>query len=309
MAKLNVRNRNKDKYDKNGTPKKPNWEWRFEGAKVDGKRKHITKAGFRTQKEALEAGTKALAEYNNAGLHFEPTEISVADYLDYWFNTHVQVNLKYNTQLAYRNIIDKHLKARFGSYKLKSINASIVQQYANDLKINGYSKSMLVGILTTFSSAMDYAVEPLQYIPNNPIRLVKFPKVEKQPRQRIILQMDDWHKIQSRFANSRFYVMLMIGFHTGLRIGEVTGLTWDDVDFENKEITVNKITIKRNPENEKKSSWYFSDPKTDTSSRIVKIGDTLYNFLKEEKVRQQKNELKYGEYYTVHVLKQEKDEK
>ena len=244
MAKLNVRNRNKDKYDKNGTPKKPNWEWRFEGAKVDGKRKHITKAGFRTQKEALEAGTKALAEYNNAGLHFEPTEISVADYLDYWFNTHVQVNLKYNTQLAYRNIIDKHLKARFGSYKLKSINASIVQQYANDLKINGYSKSMLVGILTTFSSAMDYAVEPLQYIPNNPIRLVKFPKVEKQPRQRIILQMDDWHKIQSRFANSRFYVMLMIGFHTGLRIGEVTGLTWDDVDFENKEITVNKITIK-----------------------------------------------------------------
>ncbi|EOZ2853516.1 tyrosine-type recombinase/integrase [Listeria monocytogenes] len=309
MAKLNVRNRNKGKFDKDGNPKKPNWEWRFEGAKIDGKRNQITKAGFRTQKEALEAGTKALAEYNNAGLHFEPTEISVSDYLDYWFDTHVKVNLKYNTQLAYRNIIEKHLKARFGSYKLKAVNASIVQQYANDLKINGYSKSMLVGILTTFSSAMDYAVEPLQYIPNNPIRLVKFPKVEKQPRQRIILQMDDWHKIQSRFANTRFYVMLMIGFHTGLRIGEVAGLTWDDVDFENKEIKVDKITIKRNPEGDKKSSWYFSDPKTDTSSRTVKFGATLYNFLKEEKIRQQKNELKYGEYYTVHVLKQEKDEK
>ncbi|WP_373458227.1 Arm DNA-binding domain-containing protein [Paenibacillus harenae] len=48
-------NRNKDKPDK-----KPNWEDRIEGAKVDGKRKYITKAGFRTKKEVLEAGTKAL---------------------------------------------------------------------------------------------------------------------------------------------------------------------------------------------------------------------------------------------------------
>ncbi|RCW48352.1 hypothetical protein DFP97_10652 [Paenibacillus prosopidis] len=78
-------NRNKDKPDK-----KPNWEDRFEGAKVDGKRKHITKAGFRTKKEVLEAGTKALAEYNNAGLVFTPSEVSVADYLNYWFEQYVK---------------------------------------------------------------------------------------------------------------------------------------------------------------------------------------------------------------------------
>ena len=61
MGKINVRDRNKNNPDK-----KPNWEYRFEAAKIDGKRKHISKAGFRTKKEALEAGTKALAEYNNA---------------------------------------------------------------------------------------------------------------------------------------------------------------------------------------------------------------------------------------------------
>lgn len=307
MAKLNVRNRNKGKFDKDGNAKKPNWEWRFEGAKVDGKRNQITKAGYRTQKEALEAGTKALAEYNNSGLHFEPKEISVSDYLDYWFEIHAKINYKYNTQSAYRNIIEKHLKPRFGSYKLKALNPSSIQQYANDLKINGYSKSMLTGILITFSVALDYAVEPLQYIANNPIRLVRFPKVERQPRERIILKMDEWEKIQSHFMNTRYYILLMVGFHTGLRIGEVTALTWDDIDLDKKVINVNKIVVRR--KNEKKYSWYFGGTKTISSTRIIKIGDTLLKYLKEEKIRQQKNELKYGEYYTINVLKQEKDEK
>ena len=65
MAQVNVRNRKK-------ADGSNNWEYRFEAAKVDGKRKHISKSGFRTKKEALEAGTKALAEYNNAGQHFTP---------------------------------------------------------------------------------------------------------------------------------------------------------------------------------------------------------------------------------------------
>lgn len=309
MAKLNVRNRNKDKYTKDGKLKDANWEWRFEGAKVDGKRKHISKAGYRTKKEALEAGTKALAEYNNSGLHFEPTEISVADYLDYWFKNHVEVNLKYNTQLGYKGIIERQLKPKFGHYKLKALNPSIIQEFANQLKTTGYSKSMLIGILSTFSVALDYAVEPLQYITSNPIKLVKFPKVEKPPRQRIILEMDDWFSIQQRFQNTRFNPLLMIGFHTGLRIGEASALTWDDIDFNKKEITVNKIIIKRNVDEEKKGAWYFSEPKTSTSNRIVKMGNTLYNYLLELKKQQEANELKYDLYYTIHTLKAELDEK
>lgn len=285
------------------------WSYYFDLGKINGKRKKKEKSGFRTKKEAETALAKAISEYNNAGLVFEPTEISLADYLDYWFDIHVKVNLKYNTQRAYKGIIERQLKPKFGSYKLKALNASIIQEYANELKLNGYSKSMLVGIITTFSTALDYAVEPLQYINNNPISLVKFPKVEKPPRQRIILEMDNWNKIQENFINTRFYPLLMIGFHTGLRIGEVTGLTWDDIDFEKEEITISKIATKRGNEYEKKGSWYFSEPKTDSSNRIVKMGKTLLDYLKEEKARQEANELKYGDYYTIHCTKNEKDEK
>ena len=60
------------------------WSYSFEASTVNGKRKRIERVGGRTKKEAEAALRKALSQYNNAGLHFEPTKISVSDYLDYW---------------------------------------------------------------------------------------------------------------------------------------------------------------------------------------------------------------------------------
>lgn len=113
----------------------------------------------------------------------------------------------------------------------------------------------------------------------------------------------------------------MIGFYTGLRISEAFGLTWDDIDFENRMISVNKQIVKRNlgadvrkvvekkGKKEHHSSWYFGTPKTNTSTRIVPFGETLYQALKQGKATQLKNEIKYEEYYTIHVAKSEIHEK
>ena len=113
----------------------------------------------------------------------------------------------------------------------------------------------------------------------------------------------------------------MIGFYTGLRISEAFALTWDDIDFEKRTLSVNKQIIKRNfgadvckvvekkGKKELRSSWYFTTPKTPASVRTVPFGETLYQALKHEKAEQLKNEMKYGEYYTINVMKKEVDEK
>lgn len=297
------------------------WSYYFDLGKVDGKRKKKEKGGFRTKKEAEQALAAAINEYNHAGQVFEPSEITVSDYLDQWFDLYCKLNLKYNTQVGYLQIIEYHLKPKFGIYKLKAINPTALQEYANDLKLNGYSKSHIVGILTTFSAALDYAVEPLHYIPQNPMKYVRFPKVERKPRERIILSLDEWNRIIDRFRDSRYYIPLMIGFYTGLRISEAFALTWDDIDFEKKTLSVNKQIVKRNfgadvrkvvekkGKKEQRSSWYFTTPKTPASVRTIPFGETLFNALKQEKALQLRNELKYGEYYTIHVMKKEIDEK
>lgn len=298
------------------------WSYYFDLGKVNGKRQKKEKGGFKTKKEAEAALAKAINEYNNAGAVFEPSEITVADYLDQWYDLYCKLNLKYNTQVGYLRIIEGHLKPKFGKYRLKAISSAVLQEYANDLKMNGLSKSHLVGILSVFSAALDYAVEPLHYLSSNPMRYVKFPKVEKKPRERIILEMEEWETIIERFpADSRFHIPLMIGFYTGLRISEAFALTWDDVDFEKREISVNKQVVKRNfgadvrkvveqkGKREMRSSWYFTSTKTESSMRTVKFGETLYQALKQEHIRQLESELKYAEYYTIHVLKKELDEK
>lgn len=297
------------------------WSYYFDLGKVDGKRKKKEKGGFRTKKDAEQALAAALNEYNNAGMVFEPSEVTVSDYLDQWYELYCKPNLKYNTQVLYLRTMEGHIKPKFGSYKLKALNPTVLQEYANDLKINGYSRKHIMGILTIFQSALDYAIEPLHYISQNPMKSVKTPKVEKKPRERIILTLDEWNTIIDHFRDTRYYVPLMIGFHTGLRISEAFALTWDDIDLKNKTLSVNKQIVKRNfgadvrkvvekqGKREQRSSWYFTTPKTQTSTRTIPFGDTLYRALKQEKARQLENELKYGEYYTIHVLKKELDEK
>lgn len=310
MAQVNTRKRGKT------------WEYRFEAASINGKRNQISKGGFRTKAEALEAGAAALAEYNRSGLAFSPTELSVADYLELWFDSYCKMNLKYSTQLGYYRIIENYLKPTFGKYRLNALNPTIIQDFVNQLKLKGLSRSSVVGILTTLSGAVNYAIEPLGYVQHNPCDRVKIPKITKPVHERVILTAEDFSRIVDRFpAGNRFHIPLMIGFYTGLRISEAFALSWEDIDLQKRTLTVNNQVVKRNfgadvrkaaqkkGKKELKSSWYLSTPKTPTSKRTIKFGETLYQALKQEKIRQMENEIKYAEYYTIHVLKEELDEK
>lgn len=298
------------------------WSYYFDLGSIDGKRKKKEKGGFRTKKEAEAALAKAMAEYHSTGSIFEPTELTVSDYLNQWFDMYCKPNLKYNSQVGYLRIMQGHLIPRFGTHRLRALSPAMLQEYANDLKIQGNSRSNLVGILSVLSAALSYAVEPLHYLTSNPMSYVKYPKVEKPKRERIILTLEEWQRIITRFpAGSRYYIPLMIGFYTGLRISEALALTWDDIDFEKQTLTVDKQIIKRSfgadvrrvveqkGKNPQGTAWYFTTPKTAGSKRTIRFGATLCRALKEEKACQAKNEISCGENYIVHVVKIEKDEK
>lgn len=322
MAKLNIRNRNAGKLDKNGKQKAPNWEYRFEAAKVDGKRKHISKAGFRTKKDAEIAGAKAMAEYDNAGLKFEPTEISVSDYLDYWMNNYCKMNVSDSTMVAYKNIIEKHWKPRIGHYKLKGITTLVLQEQINDIAVNrSFTKSFMKNILKVLKGSFKYAYVTARLIQTNPAEYVTLPNLspDADSEEIIILTKDNVNRILERFKdNPSTYYAILTSYYTGLRVSEVYGLTWDCVDFEKKRITVNKIAKKiekegkvsdgkrkRGIRGKSTTRWYFGACKTSSSYRTIDVGDTLLNALKEYKAWQEKNEAEYGNLYTMHYLKDE----
>ena len=285
MSKINVRKRGNK------------WQYQFEAAKIDGKRKQITKSGFNTKKEALEAGTKALAEYNNSGVYFEPSEISVSDYFDYWYKNYVCLELKINTQKSYKNYIENHIKPNLGIYKLKALTPAVLQKFINSRYLNGFSKNHLLNLIGVLSGALKYAVHPCNFIRESPMIYVKFPKYEhtKTDANHKYITNEEFEKIITRFPyGSTFYIPIVIGYYTGFRIGETLGLTWDDIDLENKKISINKIIYYNNTT----KLWYFGTPKTSTSVRTIEIGNTLLDILKRYKMDQLQNKLKYGYYYS-----------
>lgn len=169
------------------------WQYRFEGAKIGGKRKRFTKGGFATKKEAMQAGTKALAEYNNSGLAFIPSEISFSDYLDFWMKEYCKINLKEDTCAGYQKRIKNHIRPALGHYKLKSLSPAVIQSFLNDKFNAGYSRNSLIALKSILSGSLTYAIEPLGFIQTNPASMVKLPSKRRRLKPLLAKKSERWY--------------------------------------------------------------------------------------------------------------------
>ena len=136
------------------------YQYQFEIAPIKGKRKFINKSGFRTKAEAIEAGTKAYTEYQNAGVPFKEQKISYSDYLDYWVKNYCKTNLKYNTIQAYETLIKKYIKPYIGKYRLSTITSVRLNTFITELCeeydfSRAYFKSILKVVKGSFRDACD----------------------------------------------------------------------------------------------------------------------------------------------------------
>lgn len=273
----------------NITRRSNGWQYRFEGAAIEGKRKQFSKSGFKTKKEALEAGTKALAEYNQYGTSVKPSEISFTDFLNE-FIEHGMNHYKDTTRKTYRvNILYKIIPS-IGHYRVSSLTPTILSDFLNELKMKNYSLSSIVTVRSVLTASLTYAVEPMHYIPSNPMLYVKTPNVDREEKHREPLSQENWKRIIEMFPEgSRYHLPLVIGYYCGLRIGECYGLQWEDIDLENNILHVERQLVMT-------GNYKYASPKQG-SKRTIKFGETLKEELLREKERQEKNKEYYGKFW------------
>lgn len=291
------------------------YQYQFAIASIDGKRKYKNKSGFRTKSEAIEAGVKAYNEYINVGHCIEPSKMSYSDYLDYWMKEHCEINLKYHTIQAYQNIIKNHIKPKLGFYMLSQLTTSVIQEFINNIYLEkGFSKNFLKNILKVLKGSLGYATDVVGFIKVNSSLKVRLPKYDIPDSDPVyILSNEEVEKILERFSNNPcVYYAFLTAYYTGLRVSEVFGLTWDDIDFVKRTITVNKNILKKNQAGGTKKRlisgnsttvWYFGTCKTKGSYRTIEIGDTLLKALKKYKEEQIQNRKDYGDTYMKHYKK------
>lgn len=316
MVDVTVRKR----FRKNGETM---YEYRFEIATVDGKRQWKTKCGFKTATEARKAGRMDLQTYENAGRFITKDRMSVSDYFAYWISADCEIDLKPTTIMGYRKTIENLILPKLGSFRLKSLTREILQAFLLELYDAGYSQNTLVKVKAILSKSMNYAVDH-HYIPYSPAVRVKSPKnrrpkIPTRKAPHYFIKPDIIEKIFKRFPERHpSHIPLKLGYECGLRIGEAFALCWEDIDFENKVIRINRQVqwlqdkertlvdklAKNGSADCGNGCWYFAPPKYD-SYRIVEISDELAELLLREKVRQTKAMDYYNIYYTNYDVEQQ----
>lgn len=188
-----------------------------------------------------------------------------------------------------------------------------MQTFITDLYNDGFSINTIISIKGLLTKSFNYALEN-HYIMTSPANRLVIPQ-NMQPdkpirrKEHIYLTKDNIDSLFERFPKgTSSFVPLQIAYHTGMRPGEVFGLVWDDIDFDNKVINVNRQIqwrqVKRSKKDIKKTNgtseslgyWYFTSPKY-KSYRVIDIDDVLVSILKEEYEKQKRDEEYYGEFY------------
>lgn len=252
----------------------------FEAGKTSsGKRKVVEKGGFATKEEAYNAGTEAYIDYKHGNIGITSNKLPLSDYLDIWIEKHA-ANVSSTSVYQYKSYI-KAIKKELGHIVLQELKPRDIATMIEHFYQDGQSYGTMLNKLTNLKMALDYAVYPAELIPFNPIINIKIPK--KAPKtviERSIISYEKLQKLLEADTSKIYQAPLMIAYHTGLRLREIYGLTWEDIDFDNGTISVNKqikdLVGKR----------YLAPPKTANSRRIVYIDSQLVTFLKELKARQ-----------------------
>lgn len=285
------------------------YQYKFEIASVDGKRKFINKSGFKTKSEAIEFGNKAYTEYLNAGIPFKESTISYSDYLEFWLNDYCKINLRYNTIQAYKTIINKYIKPKLGHYRLSSITSITLNSFLTNIcEEYSFSKAYFKNILKVMKGSFRDACNLYGLIRYNPALTIKLPRIENEIEDiKHLYTQEEIDLIINRFKNDdAFTCSFLTSCYTGMRTGEVFALTWDDIDFDNRIINISHNIYDKPKDN--KGRWYIGNTKTINGNRKVYMCDTLYTALKNYKSKQDYLKKIYGKNYIYYHLEYVKNE-
>lgn len=276
------------------------------GYNLDGSLAKYTKTVHCSKKETEIELAQFVTKIQN-GMVAEPKSITFKDFVEIWKRDYGTKDLAPGTYARYVRILETRILPYFGKFKLDKIKATDIMKFydmlENDTQIKRLKNNRGERLSKPLSKktilehhrllrAMLHKAVYWQLIANNPAERVQPPKTKKPKRR--YYDDEQCKLLLENLENQelKYKVAITITIFTGMRLGELLGLEWTDIDFNNGIISINK------------SSQYLCDkgiftktPKTDSSIRDVAVPTFVISLLSEYKLWYDEQKALYGELW------------
>ena len=254
------------------------------------KQKYYTFKG--TKKEAEKFLTEKLRELDT-GVLVENTKMKFGEYLNFWLENSCKKNLSINTYEEYELKINKHIKPILGNILLDKLKPLHIQNFYTLKLEEGLSERTIISFHKIIHRALEQALK-WQLIIVNVSNGVEKPKVKKKKTG--VLNEKEIKQLLEVSKNTTLYIPILLGIYTGMRRGEILGLTWDNIDINKNIIKIEKSLSST------KQGIIFTDTKTENSKRIIAIPKDVSKILKKLQIEQLKNKMQLGCLYKSNNL-------
>ena len=243
------------------------WLIQYRYTDWQGKRRKSTKRGFATKREA--------EEWLRNFLITQKADFDMK-FADFWkmYCADMETRLREHTMRTKKYIVELKILPYFGNKRVNDITAADIRQWQNELIKKGYAPTYLKSINNQLAALFNYAVRYYD-LRDNPCR--KAGSIGKSKAD----EMDFWTKqefkefLPSMDSKPEARMAFLLLYWTGMRIGELLALTYEDIDLEKRCITINKSYQRLNGKD------MITPPKTPKSNRQISIPPFLAEELKE----------------------------
>ena len=301
------------------------WYYRFYIEDESGNLVQREFVGTESKSETEALLRKAMEDYEEKKFVAKSENATVGMLLDMWVEEELKPgSLSNGTVMAYQGTVNRIKQHPIGSRKLKTVTADHLQAYMDFLSFGGTNpdgttaKALSKGYLRLFSAVLQgafrFAVFPKRLITFNPMQYVVwrgkkedydlFSDEDGNTDSTPTLSPEQYLKLEEflKKKDNPALLPIQIAYYTGLRIGEVCGLTWQDVNLDKQYLTVRR-SMRYNGARHKTEIGATKRKKV----RTVDFCNTLAAILKAAKTEQHKNRLQYGGLYHLNYYTEVKE--
>lgn len=267
------------------------------GIGINGKRKRIKRTA-KTRQLAIRAITdlKVKEKTQEIGSNQKVT----FDYLaKKWIEVGISESVRQSTANGYVDIYNRYIKQFLGRKKLSEIDVNVIDEWLIYLGKKGMSASTRKRARQTCGAIFKYAIKKRLAF-SNPVADSQSPKADQNSVSRVrpplsLLEANQYLKM---FKATEIDSIVYLALFTGMRRGEIIGLDWSDISFEDKSISINKTAVETTftrSDGSKFTKLVLNPPKTAHSKRKIPITEPVLQALKRQQIKQHKQRLKAGQ--------------